>query len=158
MSSVANGGDISPASVISKLSLLTLHFKKLQIIWSKSPQHTAEIFRALKDLPENKNSDPDLQKIARTGKLGVENEDADGDDSDDDFNRYMPVEFLKRVPGIDSSKITDLIKKGKQHGIRTIIDLCKTDEEILSKILGRNSAKDVLEFLNKKVDFTDLQK
>ncbi|MFN9909806.1 MAG: hypothetical protein ACK56F_27430, partial [bacterium] len=37
MSSMASGGDISPASVISKLSLLTLHFKKLQILWSKSP-------------------------------------------------------------------------------------------------------------------------
>ena len=111
MPSVAAGGDISPASVISKLSLLTLHFKKLQILWSKSPQHTAEIFRALKDLPENKNNDPDLQKIARTGKLGVEDEDAD--DSDDEFNRFMPVEFLKRVPGLDSGKLAELAKKGR---------------------------------------------
>jgi hypothetical protein len=62
-------------------------------------------------LPENKNNDPDLQKIARTGKLGVDDEDAD--DSDDEFNRFMPVEFLKRVPGLDSSKLTELAKKGK---------------------------------------------
>lgn len=154
MSSAASGGDISPASIISKLSLLTLHFKKLQIIWSKSPQHTADIFRAIKDLPENKNNDPDLQKIARTGKLGMDDEDAD--DSDDEFNRFMPVEFLKRVPGLDSGKITELAKKGRQHGIRTIVDLCQTDEETLGKIIGRNQARDVIEFFTKKVDFNEL--
>ena len=42
------GGEINPASVISKLSLLTLHFPNLQIFWSKGPSHTAEIFRELK--------------------------------------------------------------------------------------------------------------
>ena len=73
-SSLYAGGDISPASIISKLTLLTIHFKKLQIIWSRSPKHTAEIFRNLKNLPVNKNSDPDLQKIARTGKMGDGNE------------------------------------------------------------------------------------
>lgn len=33
----AFGGEISPASIISKLSLLTIHMKKLMILWSKSP-------------------------------------------------------------------------------------------------------------------------
>ena len=40
----AYGGEISPASIISKLSLLTIRMKKLRILWSKSPAHTAEIF------------------------------------------------------------------------------------------------------------------
>jgi len=40
----AQGGEISPASIISKLTLLTIHMKKLRIIWSKSPAHTADIF------------------------------------------------------------------------------------------------------------------
>jgi ERCC4-type nuclease len=44
----AQGGEISPASIISKLSLLTLHMKKLRILWSKSPKHTAEIFYQLR--------------------------------------------------------------------------------------------------------------
>lgn len=157
MSSTAMGGDISPASVVSKLSLLTLHFKKLQVIWSRSPAHTAEILRALKDLPENKN-DPDLQKIARTGKMAVDDDGmADVDDEDDEFNKYMPVEFLKRIPGMDSARIDDFVKKGRHHGLRTIVDICKADEETLSKVIGRNSAKDVLEFLTKKVDFNELK-
>jgi DNA excision repair protein ERCC-4 len=157
MASAASGGDISPASIISKLSLLALHFKKLQIIWSRSPQHTAEIFRALKDMPEHKNNDPDLQKINRTGKLGNDNEDDDADD-DDEFNKYMPIEFLKRIPGLDSSRLNDLTKKGRTYGLRTIVDICKSDEETLGKVIGRNSAKEVLEFLTRKVDFAELNK
>ena len=56
----SQGGDISPGSIISKLSLLTIHFPKLQILWSRSPKHTAEIFRSLRNLPQNKSCDPDL--------------------------------------------------------------------------------------------------
>lgn len=42
-------------SLISKLCLLTLHFPRLRIIWSRSLHATADIFRALKvnqDEPE----------------------------------------------------------------------------------------------------------
>lgn len=42
------GGEVNPSSIISKLSLLTLHFPNLQIVWSKGPQHTADIFKELK--------------------------------------------------------------------------------------------------------------
>ena len=51
MNALNAGGDLSPAHIISKLTLLTIHFRKLQIIWSTSPRHTAEILRKLKDLP-----------------------------------------------------------------------------------------------------------
>ena len=39
---------VSAQSIISKISLLTLHFPTLQLIWSRSPSHTAEIFHELK--------------------------------------------------------------------------------------------------------------
>ncbi len=42
------GGDINPGSVISKLSLLTLHFPQLQVMWSKGPAHTADLFKELR--------------------------------------------------------------------------------------------------------------
>jgi DNA excision repair protein ERCC-4 len=52
------GAEISPASLISRISLLTIHFKKLRVIWSKGAAHTAEIFLSLKKMhPE----DPDLR-------------------------------------------------------------------------------------------------
>ncbi|KXZ54474.1 hypothetical protein GPECTOR_4g539 [Gonium pectorale] len=42
------GDDIDPRNVISRLTLLTLHFPKLRLLWSRSPHATAELFAMLK--------------------------------------------------------------------------------------------------------------
>ncbi|KAJ8526704.1 hypothetical protein K7X08_029181 [Anisodus acutangulus] len=42
------GDDVTPNSIISKHSLLVLHFPRLHIIWSRSLHATAEIFASLK--------------------------------------------------------------------------------------------------------------
>lgn len=52
-------------SLISKLCLLTLHFPRLRIIWSRSLHATADIFRALKV----NQDDPDPITAAAVGKL-----------------------------------------------------------------------------------------
>ena len=153
----SQGGDISPASIISKISLLTIHFPKLQILWSRSPKHTAEIFRSLRNLPQNKNCDPDLQKASKIGKLDTA-EISDGEDEDENFKKYMPIEFLKRVPGMDQTRVTEIARKGKQHGILTIVDLARASEETLCNIMTAKQAAELTEFLNRKVDFDFLQK
>lgn len=64
---------MNPASIISKITLLTLHFPNLQILWSKGPSHTAEIFRDIRKTPilgGVSTKDPDLQKISKIGTLG----------------------------------------------------------------------------------------
>lgn len=102
------GGEVNPANIISKISLLTLHFPNLQIIWSKGPQHTADIFKDLKRTQTGLQKDPDLQKIAKIGKVGDlngENDAYEDNNEDDEFNRFMPTEFLKKLPGIDSNNI-----------------------------------------------------
>jgi len=109
----SQGGEISPSNVISKISLLAFHFKKTQILWSKSPSHTAELFKALKDAQSIPGSslqamDPDLQKITKIGKVGNQDAENDGDESGDedgDFDKYMPQEFLKKLPGMDADKV-----------------------------------------------------
>jgi DNA excision repair protein ERCC-4 len=54
----STGAEINVNNLISKISLLTVHFKKLRVIWSKNPAHTAQIFLSLKKMhPE----DPDLR-------------------------------------------------------------------------------------------------
>lgn len=71
------GAEISSQSIISKISLLTLHFPNLQIIWSKSPKHTAEICADLKKNLVGAQKDPDLQKIEKIGKVGTIEIDTD---------------------------------------------------------------------------------
>ena len=59
---------IESKSVISRLSLLILHFPRLRIIWSRSPHATAEIFMALK----TKNQDePDPSAAALQGLQNI---------------------------------------------------------------------------------------
>jgi DNA excision repair protein ERCC-4 len=128
----ALGGDVNPASIISKITLLTLHFPSLQIIWSKGPSHTAEIFRDIRKTPilgGVSTKDPDLQKISKIGSLGesgaIEDLNEDPDD-DNDYKKYLPSEFLKRLPGVDSNNINKITKN-----LRTIVDVSKTSEDDL---------------------------
>lgn len=62
------GDDVTPTNIISKLSLLVLHFPRLRIIWSRSLHATAEIFFSLKA----NQDEPDEIKAMR---IGVTSED-----------------------------------------------------------------------------------
>lgn len=57
------GDDVTPNSIISKLSLLVLHFPRLRIVWSRSLHATAEIFASLKA----NQDEPDEAKAIRVG-------------------------------------------------------------------------------------------
>lgn len=57
------GSDVSPTNIISKLSLLVLHFPRLRLVWSRSVHATAEIFASLKA----NQDEPDEAKAARVG-------------------------------------------------------------------------------------------
>ncbi len=56
--------DVQADSLISKLVLLTLHFPRLRIIWSRALHATADVFRSLK----TNQDDPDPLLAATTGK------------------------------------------------------------------------------------------
>ena len=51
-------------SLISKLTLLTLHFPRLRIIWSRSLHASADIFRSLK----SNQDEPDPVLAASIGE------------------------------------------------------------------------------------------
>lgn len=55
--------DVTANSIISKLSLLALHFPRLRIVWSRSLRATAEIFASLKA----NQDEPDEAKALRVG-------------------------------------------------------------------------------------------
>jgi DNA excision repair protein ERCC-4 len=57
------GEDISPTNIISKISLLVLHFPRLRLVWSRSLHATAEIFASLKA----NQDEPDASKAMRVG-------------------------------------------------------------------------------------------
>lgn len=54
----------------------------------------------------------------------------DGGAEDDEFNRFMPSEFLKKLPGVDSNNINHITSK-----VRNMVELCQMDEDDLKKII-----------------------
>lgn len=62
------GDDVTPNNIISKLSLLALHFPRLRIVWSRSLHATAEIFATLK-------ANQDEPEEAKAVRVGVPTED-----------------------------------------------------------------------------------
>ena len=65
LSYLAKPEAVQANSLISKLTLLTLHFPRLRIIWSRSLHASADIFRALK----SNQDEPDALLAASIGKL-----------------------------------------------------------------------------------------
>jgi len=147
----AIGGDVNPTSIVSKISLLTLHFPQLQLLWSRGPAHTAELFKEIRRQTSGflggiSVKDPDLQKIAKIGTVGGD-EDAALDDENDDFKRFLPTEFLKRLPGVDSHSINSL----KKHAM-TVTDVVRMSEDDLKLHLGAKNGRELKAFLQRKVE------
>jgi len=152
------GAEVSQQSVISKISLLSLHFPNLQIIWIRSPKHTAEIFMDLKNSLKEAERDPDLMKIEKIGKVGNMESLAKGIDELDlenementqqeSFGKLLPKEFLKRIPGVNSNNMPQLMAKCKN-----MVELANLEYEQLKEIVGPKNAKMIKSFLETKVN------
>lgn len=108
--------------------------------------HTAEICRDLKKGLTGASKDPDLLKIEKIGKVGTVDLDGEGNEEEGDFNRLMPKEFLKRVPGVTSNNINVIMKS-----VKNIIELVRLPEDNLKELVGPKSAKLIKNFFETKV-------
>ncbi|KAG0481780.1 hypothetical protein HPP92_012638 [Vanilla planifolia] len=106
------GDDISPTSIISKLSLLVLHFPRLRLVWSRSVHTTAEIFVSLK-------SNQDEPNEAKAIRVGVPFEDGiiENDVRAENYN-IAAIEFFRRLPGV-----TDSIYRSLMDGCKNLAEL-----------------------------------
>ena len=59
----------------------------------------------------------------------------------------MAFEFVKRLPGIDSSNVNKITRN-----VITVTELCRMPEEDLKKLIGAKNAKDLKGFIEKKVE------
>ncbi|PRQ18415.1 putative RuvA domain 2, restriction endonuclease type II [Rosa chinensis] len=134
------GDDVTPNSIISKLSLLVLHFPRLRIIWSRSLYATAEIFATLKA----NQDEPDETKATR---VGVPSEDGiiEDDVRAENYNTSA-VEFLRRLPGV-----TDSNYRAIMDGCKSLAELALMPVERLAELMGgHKAARTLREFLDAK--------
>ncbi|KAK4364503.1 hypothetical protein RND71_015861 [Anisodus tanguticus] len=134
------GDDVTPNSIISKLSLLVLHFPRLCIIWSRSLHATAEIFASLK----SNQDEPDEVKAIR---VGVPSEEGvvENDVRAENYNTSA-VEMLRRLPGV-----TDSNYRAIMDGCKSLAELAILPVERLAELMGgQKAAKMLREFLDAK--------
>ncbi|NXN30436.1 XPF endonuclease, partial [Nycticryphes semicollaris] len=112
--------EISSNDVTSKLTLLTLHFPKLRILWCPSPHATAELFEELKQ----NHPQPDAETaMAVTADSEILPES-------DQYNPG-PQDFLLKMPGVNAKNCRALM-----NHVKSIAELVTLSKEELSKILG----------------------
>ncbi|XP_015582134.1 DNA repair endonuclease UVH1 isoform X2 [Ricinus communis] len=132
--------DVTPNSIISKLSLLALHFPRLRIIWSRSLHATADIFAALK-------ANQDEPDEARAMRVGVPSEEGiiENDVRAENYNTSA-VEFLRRLPGV-----TDSNYRAIMDGCKSLAELALLPMERLTELMGgQKAARTLRDFLDAK--------
>lgn len=131
-------GEISSNDVSSKLTLLTLHFPRLRILWCPSPHATAELFLELKkDRPE-----PDAAAAqAVTAESDVVGETAD-------LYNPGPYDFLMKMPGVNAKNFRALMRSAD-----SLAELAGQNQEKLAETLGNaGNARRLYEFLHNAAD------
>ncbi|NXW83457.1 XPF endonuclease, partial [Alopecoenas beccarii] len=112
--------EISSNDVTSKLTLLTLHFPKLRILWCPSPHATAELFEELKQ----NHPQPDAETaMAITADSEILPES-------DKYNPG-PQDFLLKMPGVNAKNCRALMNR-----VKSIAELVTLSKDELAKILG----------------------
>ncbi|XP_064626071.1 DNA repair endonuclease XPF-like [Lineus longissimus] len=130
--------DMSLNDVLSKLTLLTLHFPRLRILWCASPYATAELFEEIKAGREQ----PDAAAAMKV------QEEMAGESEFSDKYSHGPQDMLLKMPGVNTKNYRDIMNK-----VENIQELCTTSQEELAKILGNaGNAKLLWEFLHKEQD------
>eukprot|EP00061_Rhincodon_typus_P014017 g40774.t1 len=125
--------DISINDLTSKLTLLTLHFPRLRLLWCPSPHVAAELFEELK---QNRPEPDAAAAVAVSGDSEMVSES----------DRYNPgpQDFLLKMPGVNTKNCRALM-----NHVRSIAELVTLSQERLAEILGNaNNAKQLWEFIH----------
>ena len=93
------GGEVRKDSIISKISMLSMEFPTLRILWSRSPHETLKIFKKLK----RNHQEVDVDKAIEIGSnealddlLGAKKEDENGVND-------AAIKMLRKLPGVNAN-------------------------------------------------------
>ncbi|KAM4631738.1 DNA repair endonuclease XPF [Discoglossus pictus] len=125
--------EISVNDITSKITLLTLHFPRLRILWCPSPYATAELFEELK---QNRPQPDAATAMAITA-------DSETIPESDRYNPG-PQDFLLKMPGVNAKNCRAIM-----NNVKNIAELTALSLEKLTGILGNASAaKQLYEFMH----------
>ena len=112
----------NPSDLQAKLTLLTLAFPRLKIIWSSSPYQ-----------------EPDPIKAVQVGLMAGE------DPSDQSFNQ-TPQDMLRAVPGVTEKNLSRITLE-----VGSLAEVSNLGEEELDEFMGREAGRQIYRFFNRSV-------
>ena len=116
--------EINPTAVISQLVALSISFPSMRLLWSSSPQFTADMFASLKRGRHQPNLEAALDKEV----------DAES----------VSRELLKKCPGISAHNVNKAI--GKFKSLKEMFNA--TEAEICEAVKNATEGKALFRFLN----------
>jgi DNA excision repair protein ERCC-4 len=141
------GMDIKTASVCSKMAILTIHFPKLRILWSRSPHETLRIFKELKSSHE----EVDVEKAMEIGRSeSVEallKQDAN-DDEEDEVNEAAR-DMLLRLPGVNVHNARRIMRE-----CDSLAELSEMTRDDLRKVAGPVAGQKLFTFFRQRMSAT----
>ncbi|KAG7367621.1 ERCC4 domain containing protein [Nitzschia inconspicua] len=143
------GMDIKTDSICSKLAILTMHFPKLSVLWSKSPYETLRLFKELKA----SRGEVDVAKAVEIGRndsvealLSSENGGEVGDDDDDDDINEAGRDMLLSLPGM-----TVQIARRVMEKCDCLADLMVMSRDELRSLVGPVAGQKVFTFFHQQL-------
>nr|XP_060642340.1 DNA repair endonuclease XPF isoform X1 [Anolis sagrei ordinatus] len=131
--------EISSNDIASKLTLLTLHFPRLRLLWCPSPHATAELFEELKQNRPQPESATAMAISADSETLP-------------ELDKYNsgPQDFLLKLPGVSTKNCLTIM-----NHVKNVAELITFSLEKLTELLGNTaSAKQLYEFIH--LPFTEV--
>jgi len=130
-------GEIKTDCIISKISLLVMHFPKLRLLWSRGPHETFKIFKTLKENHQEVNVE-DAMLIGSNESL-----DLDSSISAETFDQNEDAkDMILRLPGITKQNSTKIL-----NHCQSIAHLSKMPREELKELIGPMSGQKLFTFL-----------
>ncbi|NXP19700.1 XPF endonuclease, partial [Scytalopus superciliaris] len=125
--------EISSNDVTSKLTLLTLHFPKLRILWCPSPHATAELFEELKQNHPQPDAETAMAVTADSEILPESDKYSPG-----------PQDFVLKMPGVNAKNCRALM-----NHVKSIAELVTLSKDELTEILGNAAnASQLFDFIH----------
>lgn len=153
------GTEITATNIISKLTLLVLHFPSLRIMWSRSPHATVDLFKVIK----KHQDEPDMEAAAALGNGNVSSsagtETAGGGPDTTttttvvgtnpeeglaaSYYNTSSMDVLKKLPGINDHNFRKVLAK-----VTNLAELSRLSLDEMTELIGKVCAKKLFAFFN----------
>ena len=138
------GTEIRMDSICSKMALLTMHFPRLRILWSRSPHETLKIFRDLKANHE----EVDVERAMEIGRNESEEFLLRQSGEEDEINEAAR-DMLLRLPGVNVQVARRIMQE-----CDSLAELCEMSREDLRRIAGPVAGQKLFTFFRQKLAST----